>query len=67
MEILYKGITKCYVDYNFNENNINGQVVYNVKYKDTFVQQLHNRKTKYLQLSKQLTILIKILLCTYLV
>lgn len=53
--------TECYADYNFDENNVNGQVVYNVKYKDAFVQWLHNRKTKYLQLSEQLVIPIKIL------
>ncbi len=53
--------TECHADYNFDYHEKNGIVYYNVKYQDAFIQWMHNRKTKYLQLSEQFVISIKVL------
>ena len=52
---------ECYEDYNFTyREEPNGNIIYNVKYVDIFVQWLNNKKIKQLQLSKELVIPIKI-------
>lgn len=52
--------TDCYGDYNFNYVEKDGVVYYNTKYQNAFIKWLHNKKTKYLQLSEQLVIPVKI-------
>lgn len=53
--------TECHADYNFTYHEKNGVVYYNVKYQDAFIQWMHNRKTKYLQISEQLVIPIAVM------
>lgn len=53
--------TDCYEEYNFDENIIGEKVIYNTIYMNTFIKWLHNRKTKYLQLSENMVIPIAVL------
>lgn len=53
--------SECYTDYNFGEHTVGGITYHNVKYIDRFITWLHNRKTKWLQLSEQLVIPIAVL------
>lgn len=51
----------CYEDYNFDENHIGENVVYNTDYQLKFIKWLHNDRTKFLQLSERLVIPVGIL------
>lgn len=53
--------TECYSDYNFGEHTVNGITYHNVCYMDEFIQWLHNRRTKWLQLSEQFVIPISVM------
>lgn len=53
--------TDCYEEYNFDENHIGEDVVYNVDYQLQFIKWLHNDRTKFLQLSERLVIPVGIL------
>ena len=53
--------TECYEEYNFDYYEKDGVTYYNVKYQDAFIQWMHNRKTKYLQISEHLVIPIAVL------
>lgn len=52
--------TDCYSDYNLDYVEKDGIIYYNTKYQNAFVKWLHNKKTKYLQLSEHLVIPVKI-------
>ena len=53
--------TECYEEYNFDENHIGEDIVYNTIYMTGFMKWLHNDYTKYLQLSENLVIPVGIL------
>lgn len=52
---------ECFEDYNFDEREVKGKVVYNTLYQVGFIKWLHNDHMKYLQLSENFVIPVGIL------